>query len=94
MTTAFRDRGPATSGVCLPFFRLGSGIANPNRLVKAAMREQLTQPVGRPGAWLVTLHRPWDRGGAAVMLTGNVMVGWAGPSAPWTGRGGCGRHRG
>ncbi|WP_050988568.1 2,4-dienoyl-CoA reductase [Streptomyces xiaopingdaonensis] len=54
--------------------RLPRGTVLPNRLVKAAMEEQLAGRGGRPDDRLVTLYRAWDRGGAALMLTGHVMV--------------------
>ncbi len=54
--------------------RLPGGITLPNRLVKAAMEEQLAGRGGHPDDRLVTLYRTWDRGGVGMMLTGHVMV--------------------
>lgn len=50
----------------------GARIAN--RLVKAAMTEGLADPAGVPTPELARLYRAWARGGAGMMLTGNVIV--------------------
>ncbi|MFD4260968.1 2,4-dienoyl-CoA reductase [Streptomyces sp. NPDC058534] len=74
MTSEFhtheRDTAPAVASP----LRLPSGITLPNRLVKAAMEEQLAGRGGHPDDRLVTLYRTWDRGGVGMMLTGHVMV--------------------
>ncbi|WBY02846.1 NADH:flavin oxidoreductase/NADH oxidase family protein [Ramlibacter tataouinensis] len=45
-----------------------------NRLAKAAMSEQLAGRQSEPSPGLVELYRRWGGGGAALLLTGNVMV--------------------
>lgn len=45
-----------------------------NRLAKAAMSEKLAEPDGAPNEHHVRLYERWGRGGAALLLTGNVMV--------------------
>src|SRR5260221_8964029 len=58
---------------------LPSGQILPNRLVKAAMSEVLAdRKSGAPGDAIVTLYSRWARSGAGMLLTGNVMVSFAG----------------
>lgn len=52
---------------------LKSGITLKNRLYKAAMDEQLA-PYGVPSTALVHLYDTWAKGGAALLVTGHVMV--------------------
>jgi 2,4-dienoyl-CoA reductase-like NADH-dependent reductase (Old Yellow Enzyme family) len=54
--------------------KLPNGSIIPNRLAKAAMEENLADPDHTPGAALVCLYERWARGGAGLILTGNVMV--------------------
>ncbi len=54
--------------------RLPCGAELPNRLAKAAMSEQLAGPGGAPGAALARLYGRWGRGGAGLLVTGNVMI--------------------
>lgn len=64
---------------------LPNGAVLKNRLCKAAMEENLAvQPGQVPGEKLFTLYERWARGGAGLILSGNVMVD---PSA-MTGPGG------
>ncbi|MEM9795959.1 MAG: NADH:flavin oxidoreductase/NADH oxidase family protein [Pseudomonadota bacterium] len=63
---------------------LPNGAVISNRLAKASMEENLAAPGQSPGDRLVTLYDRWARGGAGLLLTGNVMVD---PSA-MTGPGG------
>lgn len=64
---------------------LPNGTVLKNRLCKAAMEENLAvQPGQVPGEKLFTLYERWARGGAGMLLSGNVMVD---PSA-MTGPGG------
>ncbi|WP_051821247.1 NADH:flavin oxidoreductase/NADH oxidase family protein [Streptomyces sp. SCSIO 75703] len=74
MTSRFQDRERAAAPGFASPLRLPCGITLPNRLVKAAMEEQLAGRGGHPDARLVTLYRTWDRGGVGMMLTGHVMV--------------------
>ena len=54
--------------------RLPCGVELPNRLGKAAMSEQLGELSGAPSHTLTRLYSTWGRGGAGLMLTGNVMI--------------------
>jgi 2,4-dienoyl-CoA reductase-like NADH-dependent reductase (Old Yellow Enzyme family) len=53
---------------------LPCGVTLKNRLVKAAMTEGLAEPDGLPNEKHNRLYRTWAEGGAAVLITGNVMV--------------------
>lgn len=55
-------------------FPLPCGVTLPNRIVKAAMTEQLSDPHNAPTEELVRLYERWGRGGTGILLTGNVMV--------------------
>lgn len=55
-------------------YQLPSGVVLPNRLVKAAMEEFLQTPDHLPDESFYRLYRRWARGGAGVLVTGNVMV--------------------
>ncbi|MBY0566855.1 MAG: NADH:flavin oxidoreductase/NADH oxidase family protein [Hyphomonadaceae bacterium] len=46
----------------------------PNRLAKAAMTEGMSDPQGRPSDDLVRLYEKWGRGGAGLLISGNVPV--------------------
>lgn len=46
----------------------------PNRIAKAAMTEGLADPHGAPTPALERLYRTWARGGAGLLITGNVIV--------------------
>jgi 2,4-dienoyl-CoA reductase-like NADH-dependent reductase (Old Yellow Enzyme family) len=60
---------PLFSPLALP-----NGAILPNRIAKAAMEEQLAGPGQLPSPQLIHLYETWARGGAGMMLTGNVMV--------------------
>lgn len=53
---------------------LPNGAAASNRLMKAAMNEQLADRACRPTEALVRLYERWAAGGAGVLVTGNVMI--------------------
>ncbi|QSQ15690.1 NADH:flavin oxidoreductase/NADH oxidase family protein [Myxococcus landrumensis] len=53
---------------------LPSGAVLPNRLVKAAMEENMAGEGQLPEESLWHLYRRWSQGGAGVLITGNVMV--------------------
>jgi len=53
---------------------LPNGASIKNRLVKAAMSEQLAGPAGQPTAELARAYRRWAHGGAGLIITGNVMI--------------------
>jgi len=55
-------------------FVLPSGRNLKNRFFKSAMSEQLANVVHDPTPELCQLYRTWSDGGAAVLVTGNVMV--------------------
>lgn len=61
---------------------LPCGTVLANRLVKAAMSEQLADRHGRPTAQLSRLYSRWAYSGAAVLITGNVMVDASAVSEP------------
>lgn len=54
-------------------FRFPGGQTAKNRLFKSAMEEQLAQN-HQPSQALVRLYDAWAKGGAGVLVTGNVMV--------------------
>lgn len=53
---------------------LPCGVTLPNRLVKSAMTEGLADPLNRATDKHATLYRRWGKGGAGVLITGNVQV--------------------
>lgn len=53
---------------------LPNGSLLPNRLAKAAMEENMAEDGQLPGAALHDLYRVWARGGAGLVITGNVMI--------------------
>jgi 2,4-dienoyl-CoA reductase-like NADH-dependent reductase (Old Yellow Enzyme family) len=53
---------------------LPCGVVLRNRLAKSAMSERLAGPDRAPTAAHATLYGTWGRGGAGLLLTGNVMV--------------------
>ncbi|MDO9355655.1 MAG: NADH:flavin oxidoreductase, partial [Solirubrobacteraceae bacterium] len=55
-------------------FTLPSGGTLPNRLVKAALSEQLGTLGNAPTPRLERLYRQWADGGFGLIITGNVMV--------------------
>jgi 2,4-dienoyl-CoA reductase-like NADH-dependent reductase (Old Yellow Enzyme family) len=70
MPTATTD---ATSVLGTPF-ALPGGATIKNRLVKASMSEQLANVPGAPTEALEVLYARWARGGAGMLITGNVMI--------------------
>lgn len=53
---------------------LPCGQVLPNRLMKAAMSEALSDTTHAPDSRLERLYRTWSRGGYGLLITGNVMV--------------------
>jgi 2,4-dienoyl-CoA reductase-like NADH-dependent reductase (Old Yellow Enzyme family) len=53
---------------------LPNGISLPNRLVKAAMEENLSNENLEPDVSLWNLYEAWAKGGVGTLITGNVMV--------------------
>lgn len=62
-----------TNALASPF-SLPGGATIKNRLVKAAMSEQLAAVNGAPTESLERLYARWARGGAGMLITGNVMI--------------------
>ena len=55
-------------------FTSNNGTTFRNRIVKAAMEEQLAGAGQQPDGRLETLYRRWGEGGAGLIITGHVMV--------------------
>lgn len=55
-------------------FTLPCGVTVRNRLVKAAMEENMSSQGNLPGSALYTLYRYWAHGNLGMVITGNVMV--------------------
>ncbi len=55
-------------------FKLPCGVEIPNRIVKSAMSENMAASKGRPSEKLIHLYERWGRGGAGVLVSGNVMM--------------------
>lgn len=53
---------------------LPCGAEIPNRVVKGAMTEQLSDQNNSPTEELFRLYERWGQGGTGVLLTGNVMI--------------------
>lgn len=53
---------------------LPNGAVIPNRIAKAAMEENMADDSQLPGAALRGLYESWSRGGAGLILSGNVMI--------------------
>lgn len=53
---------------------LPCGATLPNRFVKAAMSEQLGNARRNPTRKLAALYARWSKGGAGLLITGNIMV--------------------
>lgn len=64
---------PRTAALAAPL-TLPNGATLKNRLVKAAMSEQLGGPANQPTAELERVYRRWAQGGAGLLITGNVMI--------------------
>lgn len=55
-------------------YTLPNGNTVKNRLVKAAMEENMADNGQLPGKALFNLYKAWAEGGVGVIITGNVMV--------------------
>ncbi|MFT3660106.1 MAG: NADH:flavin oxidoreductase/NADH oxidase family protein [Gordonia sp. (in: high G+C Gram-positive bacteria)] len=55
-------------------FTLPNGTVLGNRIAKAAMEENMAIAGQLPGRALFRLYERWSRGGAGLLITGNVMV--------------------
>lgn len=54
--------------------QLRCGVTLPNRIVKAAMTEGLADEYNQPTGELCKLYSTWCKSGAAVLITGNVVI--------------------
>ncbi len=55
-------------------FTLPCGVTIPNRIVKSAMSENNANRGGQPSDRLIRLYEHWGRGGAGILISGNVMM--------------------
>ena len=55
-------------------FQLPCGVIIPNRIVKSAMSENDADTGGRPSDAIITLYETWGKGGAGILISGNVMI--------------------
>ncbi len=55
-------------------FTLPCGVTIPNRIVKSAMSENNADRGGRPSERLNRLYEKWGKGGAGILISGNVMM--------------------
>ena len=62
-----------TSNVFTPY-TLPCGSTLKNRIVKAAMEENMADAEQLPSAALIHLYKAWSEGGCGLIITGNVMV--------------------
>ncbi|MBY8859261.1 NADH:flavin oxidoreductase/NADH oxidase family protein [Nocardia sp. CA2R105] len=72
--TSTRPGGSAKTSPVFAPFTLPNGSVIPNRLAKAAMEENMAVSGQLPGKSLFRLYERWSRGGAGLIITGNVMV--------------------
>jgi len=55
-------------------FTLPCGVEVPNRIVKSAMSENNADKDKGPSKSILQLYERWGRGGAGILMTGNVMI--------------------
>ena len=65
------NNSPITAKSSFPF---PNGVVLKNRLVKAAMSEQLANTRQDPTEGLSRLYKTWAQGGSALLISGNIMV--------------------
>lgn len=53
---------------------LPNGAVIPNRIAKAAMEENMADKDHAPSDQLIRLYSAWAKGGAGLLITGNVMI--------------------
>jgi 2,4-dienoyl-CoA reductase-like NADH-dependent reductase (Old Yellow Enzyme family) len=68
------DTGFTMTSTLFSPLQLPNGSSLPNRLAKAAMEENMAAPGQIPGAAIHRLYDAWARGGAGLIITGNVMI--------------------
>ena len=66
-------KSPASLPLSTPL-SLPNGAVIPNRVAKAAMEENMADAGQLPGPALRALYAAWARGGAGLIITGNVMI--------------------
>ena len=54
--------------------KLPCGVSVPNRICKAAMTEGIASPSNQATEKHAELYGRWAKGGAGILLTGNVQV--------------------
>jgi len=64
----------STSQILQQSFTLPCGVTIPNRIVKSAMSENDADKKGRPSNRIIQLYETWGKGGAGILISGNVMV--------------------
>lgn len=69
------------SPIALPLTLVG-GATLPNRIAKSAMSEVLGDADGAPTDRLIRLYERLGRGGAGLLITGNVMISMGGRGEP------------
>lgn len=67
------DQSPALPDLGSSFV-LPNGVRLKNRLIKAAMSEQLGDRRHDPGSGMENLYRQWAQGGIGLSISGNIMV--------------------
>ena len=55
-------------------FTLPCGVTIPNRIVKSALSENNADSNGKPNDRIIKLYETWGKGGAGVLISGNVMM--------------------
>lgn len=55
-------------------FKLPTGAVLKNRIAKSALSEGIAEVNGRPSEALFKLYERWGKGGAGLLISGNVMV--------------------
>ncbi|KAH6641316.1 NADPH dehydrogenase [Chaetomium tenue] len=73
--------GPSDLQIAQPL-TLKCGLTLPNRLVKAAMAEQMAGPNQLPDERMLTLYKHWAQGGWGLIITGHVHIDDAHLGAP------------
>ena len=62
---------------------LPTGAILKNRIAKSALSEGIAEANGRPSEALFNLYEQWGKGGAGLLISGNVMVNIATPMGPF-----------
>jgi len=74
MNAKTRPKARSAAATLAQPLTLPCGLSLPNRIAKAGMSEQLADRHGSPTPELEQLYAAWARGGAGLLVTGNVMV--------------------